>query len=117
MKPLVILSSLVLLTGCSVQEVADKAADAAACQALSATLGTLSQGYQEGLVDSGVVDQALELISGAGALLSDGMKQDLDALGAEIAASEGASLTRDKVESLTASITERCQNVGITVGE
>ena len=45
------------LAGCSIQEVASTAADAAACKALSSTLSGISGAYEQGLVDSGVVAQ------------------------------------------------------------
>ena len=66
MKFLVILSTATLavapLAGCSIQEVATTAADAAACKALSSTLDGISTAYSEGLIDSGVLQQVDDMV-------------------------------------------------------
>lgn len=117
--PLAVAPVLVLsLSGCSVEQVAQVAADAAACTALTSTLDGLTQAYQSGLVDSGVIAQIDTLVGEqARALLSTGLAEDLSALGAALAATDSAQGAEAKVADLTASVTERCEAVGVTVGE
>jgi hypothetical protein len=117
--PLIAAPVLVLsLSGCSVEQVAQTAADAAACTALTSTLDGLSQAYQSGLVDSGVIEQ-IDLLIGdqARALLSTAFADDLVALTTALGQSQSAQGAQERVDELTASVTERCSAVGVTVGE
>ena len=57
----VLLLSL-LLTSCSVADVAKKAADAAACKALNSTIKTIASSYQSGIIDSGLITQIDNLV-------------------------------------------------------
>jgi hypothetical protein len=117
--PLIAAPVLVLsLSGCSVEQVAQTAADAAACTALTSTLEGLSQAYQSGLVDSGVIDQ-IDLLIGdqARALLSTAFADDLVALTTALGQTQSAQGAQERVDELTASVTERCSAVGVTVGE
>jgi hypothetical protein len=109
---------LVSLSGCSVEEVAQTAADAAACTALTSTLDGLSQAYQAGLVDSGVIAQ-IDLLVGeqARALLSSGLADDLTLLGSTLSETQSAQDAEQQISALTASISERCASVGVTIGE
>jgi hypothetical protein len=117
--PLAITPVLLLsLSGCSVEQVAQSAADAAACSALTSTLEGLTAAYQSGIVDSGVISQIDALIGEqARALLSTGLAEDLSALGAALGETQSAQGAQQKVEDLTASVTERCGAVGVTIGE
>lgn len=109
---------LVSLSGCSVEQIAQTAADAAACTALTSTLDGLTQAYQSGLVDSGVIGQIDALVGEqARALLSTGLAQDLVSLVDALGQTQSAQGAQAKVEELTASVNERCSNVGVTIGE
>ena len=117
--PLAVAPVLLLsLSGCSVEQVAQVAADAAACTALTSTLEGLSQAYQSGLVDSGVIAQIDTLVGEqARALLSTGLAEDITALATTLGETDTAQGAETKVADLTASITERCSSVGVTIGE
>lgn len=107
---------VVFLTGCSIEEVAQTAADAAACQALQGTLSGLQTAYAEGLVDSGVLDQVDQLVGEQlDALLSSGLASDLRELSTELANTDSAQAASARIASLTASIAERCEVVGVNV--
>lgn len=109
---------LLSLAGCSVEDIAQSAADAAACTALTSTLAGLSDAYNAGLVDSGVIASVDALVGEqARALLSSGLAQDLVSLGDALGQTESAQSTQEQIESLTASITERCEAVGVTIGQ
>jgi len=100
--------------GCSAQEVASTAADAAACKALSSTLGGISGAYEKGLVESGVIEQ-LDLLVGdqVDFLLSTELAADLAELAKQLSQSSPAQGASDKVAELTASISEKCSGYGI----
>ena len=107
---------LIFLTGCSIEEVAQTAADAAACQALQGTLAGLQTAYAEGLVDSGVITQLDALVGDQlDALLSTGLADDLRALTQALGETQSASAASEQVHSLTSSINERCEAVGIVI--
>lgn len=104
------------LTGCSIEEVAQTAGDAAACTALQGTLSTLQSPYEQGLVDSGVLDQIDQLVGDQlDALLSTNMAADLRQLSQELAATDSAQAASERISSLTDSIIERCSAVGVNV--
>lgn len=109
---------LLSLSGCSVEEIAQTAADAAACTALTSTLDGLSQAYQSGLVDSGVIAQLDSMVGEeARALLSTGLAEDLTMLGSVLSETQSAQDAEQQISELTASITERCSGVGVVIGE
>ena len=105
---------IISLAGCSIQEVASTAADAAACKALSSTLSGISGAYEQGLVDSGVIAQ-LDSVVGEQVdfLLSTELAADLAELAKQLSQSSPAQGTSDKVAELTASISEECSGYGI----
>ena len=105
---------IISLAGCSIQEVASTAADAAACKALSSTLSGISGAYEKGLVDSGVIIQ-LDSIVGEQVdfLLSTELAADLGELAKQLSQSSPAQGTSDKVAELTASIAEKCSGYGV----
>jgi hypothetical protein len=62
MKQLALIALPVLfLSGCAVEEIAQTAADSAACQAMKGTISGLQAAYEAGLVDSGVLEQVDEI--------------------------------------------------------
>ena len=107
---------VVLLTGCSVEEIAQTAADAAACQALQGTLSGLQTAYDSGLVDSGILGTIDSLVGEQlDALLSSGLASDLRSLSSELAATEPAQSASERIAALTDSIASRCATVGVNV--
>ncbi len=109
---------LIGLSGCSIQEVASTAADAAACKALSSTLTGLSEAYESGLVDSGIIQQIESLIGDqVDFLLSTELAADIGQLAKELASTDPAETTAESIEELTASIAQRCQIVGVEFSE
>ena len=107
---------IIFLTGCSIEEVAQTAADAAACQALQGTLSGLQTAYTEGLVDSGVIDQIDTLVGDQlEVLLSSGLANDLRDLTQVLAETQSATAASEQVNSLTDSINRRCEAVGIVI--
>lgn len=106
----------ILLSGCSIQDVAQAATDAAACTALQSTLNGLSDAYQAGLVDTGIVDEVSNLVNEQlGGLLSSGLAEDLSQLGTALGESNTGESAKQSVESLTSSIAERCSAVGVAI--
>ena len=104
------------LTGCSIQEVASTAADAAACKALSSTLSGISGAYEQGLVDSGVVEQIDSIVGDqVDFLLSTELAADLSELVKQLGQSGPAQGTSNKVAELTESISEKCSGYGIDI--
>jgi len=104
------------LAGCSIQEVASTAADAAACKALSSTLSGISGAYEQGLVDSGVVAQIDSIVGDqVDFLLSTELAADLGELAKQLSQSSPAQGTSNKVAELTASISEKCSGYGIDI--
>ena len=107
---------LIFLTGCSIEEVTQTAADAAACQALQGTLSGLQTAYTEGLVDSGVIDQIDTLVGDQlEVLLSSGLANDLRDLTQVLGETQSATAASEQVNSLTDSINRRCEAVGIVI--
>ena len=107
---------IAFLSGCSIEEVAQTAGDAAACTTLQGTLSTLQDAYAQGIVDSGVLQQVDDLIGNQlEALLSTSMAQDLRQLSQELAATDSAQAASERIGSLTSSIAERCSAVGVNV--
>lgn len=108
--------TVVTLTGCSFEEVAANAADAATCTALSSTLNGLGDAYQQGLVDSGVLAQVDSIIGDQlDSLLSSGFAADLRGLSESLAQSESAAGAAEQVDQFLLSISERCAAVGVNL--
>lgn len=105
---------LLLLTGCSVEQIAQTAADAAACKALEGTLSGLDSAYTAGLVDSGVITQLDSLVGEQfDSLLSSGLASDLRALASELSNTNTAQSATASVTELTDSIMAKCEAVGV----
>ena len=114
MKKLVVVALVLPLAACSPAEIASTAADAAACKALTSTLDGLSDAYQRGLVDSGVLTQVDELIGDQlDTLLSTELAGDLKDLTSALGESEEAQGAKERVDSVMESITQRCATVGV----
>lgn len=109
-----IAASTILLTGCSVGDLAAVAADAAACTAMESTLTATAAAYQEGFVDSGLISQVDALIGEqVRGVLSSGLSEDLVDLLAIVDSNESVETAKAKVEALTTSIAEKCSAVGV----
>jgi len=103
------------LTGCGVTDLAKKAADATACKALSSTIKKLTDSYQSGVVDSGLITQIDSLIGDqARALLSDGLAQDLKSLTTALKNNNSATSADTEIQSLADSISKRCSDAGVS---
>lgn len=115
-KTPLIISSLIglsMLAGCS-SDIATAAADAAACRALESTLTGLSEAYDAGLVDSGVVSSVDELIGDSvRGLLSTSLANDLKNLGEELKSTDPAVAASDQIDELLESVRVRCADVGV----
>ena len=116
-KFLGVLALPILLAGCSAGDIATAAADAAACRAAQTSLQGLSDAYNAGLVDSGVIAHINSLIGEpVRQLLSTDLAKDFEALGETIASSDPAVSTSEKIDELTADIAKRCAAVGVNFG-
>ena len=105
------------LSGCSVGELANTAADAAACKAAESGITGVLAAYNAGLVDSGVIEQLRTLAAGpATALLSTQLATDFQNLITALSETDGAMGASAKIAELQASITERCAAVGVVFG-
>ncbi len=100
----------VLLTGCGVTDIAKSAADATACKALSSTISAISDSYQAGVSDSGIITKIDNLVGEqARSLLSTELAQDLKSLTDALRQSETAQGSKADVTALANSIKERCK--------
>jgi len=107
-----------LLSGCGVGDLAKTATDAAACNALSSSLSGITTAYQSGLVDSGLISTINGAVGEqAKKLLTTGLAEDLVLLGNALGQTQGAESSQLKVEEITASITQRCSEVGVTISQ
>jgi len=105
----------VALTGCGVTDLAKQAADATACKALDSTIKTITDSYQSGVIDSGLITQIDALIGDqARALLSTGLAEDLKSLTTALQNTNSAEGAQTEVKALTDSITQRCSDAGVT---
>jgi hypothetical protein len=99
------------LSGCSL---ATAAADAAACRALEGAVQAAVTAYDQGLIDSGVlahIDSLVgEQVRGA---LSSGLAKDLGDFLDAVGSSDTGQSAKDKVNDLSASISNRCADVGV----
>lgn len=106
------------LSACSFEDVAATAADAAACTALSSTIQGLSDAYQSGIVDSGVIEQIDKLIGNQiDSVLSSGLADDLRNLTSALGETQSAQGAQQRVDDLLASVQSRCSAVGIDVSQ
>jgi len=105
----------VALTGCGVGDLAKQAADATACKALDSTIKTITDSYQSGVIDSGLITQIDALIGDqARALLSTGLAEDLKSLTTALQNTNSAEGAQTELKALTDSITQRCSDAGVS---
>lgn len=110
----VALTGAITLSGCSAEEVAQAAADAAACRAGQSVLAEVQSAYEAGLVDSGVLATVDSLIGDqVTALLSSELAGLLTELKDAVAASTPAEEAAAKVAAINADIASRCGEVGV----
>ena len=99
------------LSGCSL---ATAAADAAACRAAEGAIKAATAAYEQGLVDSGVISHIDSLVGeqvrGA---LSSGLAKDLGDFMDALGSSDTGQSAKNKVNDLSASIENRCADVGV----
>lgn len=111
---LVVVAPVLLLSACSPAEVAQSAADAAACTAAQASLSTLADLYREGVVDSGIKDTVLALIGEpVQALLSTGLAKDFKEISTVLQSSSPATDAAEQIDQLVADVKLRCSDVGV----
>ena len=104
-----------LLAGCSASDLVSSAADAAACRAAESTIAAATEAYEQGLLDSGILDQLNVLIGEqVQGVLSTGLAQDVGDLLLALGETDSAQSSKDKVAQLSASIATRCEAVGVT---
>jgi hypothetical protein len=112
---LVAIALTVALTGCGVTDLAKQAADATACKALDSTIKTITDSYQSGVIDSGLITQIDALIGDqARALLSTGLAEDLKSLTTALQDTNSAEGAQTELKTLTDSITQRCSDAGVS---
>ena len=112
---LVAITLTVTLTGCGVTDLAKQAADATACKALDSTIKTITDSYQSGVIDSGLITQIDALIGDqARALLSTGLAEDLKSLTTALQDTNSAEGAQTELKALTDSITQRCSDAGVS---
>ena len=100
------------VTGCGVTDLAKQAADATACKALDSTIKTITDTYQSGVIDSGLITQIDSLVGDqARALLSTGLAEDLKSLTTVLQNTNSASSAQSESKALTDSITQRCNEL------
>ena len=110
------LFSVGLLSGCSFDAVVQNGADAAACTALEGTLESVAKAYQDGVVDSGVLERVDELIGEqVDTVLSSGFADEVRELGEALAESDGAQGAQERVDDALGAISARCQAVGVSL--
>ncbi len=112
---LVAIALTVALTGCGVTDLAKQAADATACKALDSTIKTITDSYQSGVIDSGLITQIDALIGDqARALLSTGLAEDLKSLTTALQDTNSAEGAQTELKALTDSISKRCVDAGVS---
>jgi hypothetical protein len=112
---LVAITLTVALTGCGVTDLAKQAADATACKALDSTIKTITDSYQSGVIDSGLITQIDALIGDhARSLLSTGLAEDLKSLTTALQNTNSAEGAQTELKALTDSITQRCSDAGVS---
>lgn len=106
---------LLVLTSCGVTDLARKAADTTACKALDSTIRTITNGYQTGVIDSGLIVQIDNLVGEqARSLLSTGFANDLKLLTETLGQSQSLESSKEQVKTLTDSIMQRCADAGVS---
>lgn len=112
---LIAVALLVSLTSCGVADLAKQAADAAACKAIDSTIKTITDSYQSGIIDSGLITQIDNLVGDqARALLSTGLAEDLKSLTTALQGTNSATSTESEIKAITDSITQRCSDAGVS---
>jgi hypothetical protein len=112
---LVALVLATVLTGCGVADLAKQAADATACKALDSTIKTITDSYQSGVIDSGLITQIDALIGDqARALLSTGLAEDLKSLTTALQDTNSATSAQTEIQAITDSISKRCADAGVS---
>jgi hypothetical protein len=112
---LVALVLATVLTGCGVADLAKQAADATACKALDSTIKTITDSYQSGVIDSGLITQIDALIGDqARALLSTGLAEDLKSLTTALQDTNSATSAQTEIQAITDSISRRCADAGVS---
>jgi len=102
------------LTGCGVTDLAKQAADATACKALDSSIKTITDSYQSGVIDSGLITQIDALVGEqARSLLSTGLADDLKLLTGALGQTNSAESSREQIKVLTDSISKRCADAGV----
>jgi hypothetical protein len=110
-----VLALSAILTGCGVTDLAKQAADATACKALESTIKTITDSYQSGVIDSGLITQIDALIGDqARALLSTGLAEDLKSLTTALQDTNSATSAQSEIQAITDSITQRCNDAGVS---
>jgi hypothetical protein len=112
---LVAITLTVTLTGCGVTDLAKQAADATACKAIDSTVKTITDSYQSGVIDSGLITQIDALIGDqARALLSTGLAEDLKSLTTALQDTNSATSAQTEIQAITDSISKRCADAGVS---
>ena len=112
---LVAITLTVTLTGCGVTDLAKQAADATACKAIDSTVKTITDSYQSGVIDSGLITQIDALIGDqARALLSTGLAEDLKSLTTALQDTNSATSAQTEIQAITDSISKRCTDAGVS---
>ena len=112
---LIALALAATLTGCGVTDLAKQAADATACKALDSTVKTITDSYQSGVIDSGLITQIDALIGDqARALLSTGLAEDLKSLTTALQDTNSATSAQTEIQAITDSISKRCADAGVS---
>jgi hypothetical protein len=104
-----------LLSSCGVTDLAKQAADATACKAIDSTVKTITDSYQSGVIDSGLITQIDALIGDqARALLSTGLAEDLKSLTTALQDTNSATSAQTEIQAITDSISRRCADAGVS---
>jgi hypothetical protein len=112
---LIALALAATLTGCGVTDLAKQAADATACKAIDSTVKTITDSYQSGVIDSGLITQIDALIGDqARALLSTGLAEDLKSLATALQDTNSATSAQTEIQAITDSISKRCADAGVS---
>jgi len=112
---LVAITLTVSLTGCGVTDLAKQAADATACKALDSTIKTITDSYQSGVIDSGLITQIDALVGDqTRTLLSTGLAEDLKSLTTALQNTNSATSAQKEIQAITDSISKRCADAGVS---
>lgn len=109
---------LFTLSGCNAQEVAQAAADAAACRAGQSVIAEVQAAYEAGMIDSGILTHLDSLLGNqVDALLSSELAGLFEELRSVVAETEPVADTAAKVEEINGEIASRCGEVGVSFSE